>query len=77
MTSNRIVCGIAALSMAFSGLAFGQNDLDTRADRANRANLEGRPAVEGLKERQRNAELQRNDRRESGNDVGHLVCVLT
>jgi len=65
MTSNRIVCGVAALSMAFSGLAFAQNDLDARADRAARANLEGRPAVEGLKERQRNADNQRNDRREN------------
>ena len=65
MTSNRIVCGIAALSMAFSGLAFAQNDLDARADRAARANLEGRPAIEGLKERQRNADnQQRNDRRD-------------
>src|SRR6185369_9491119 len=42
-----------------------QNDLDARADRAARANLEGRPAVEGLKERQRNADNQRNDRREN------------
>jgi Ni/Co efflux regulator RcnB len=64
MTSNRIVCGIAALSMAFSGLAFAQNDLDARADRAARANLEGRPAIEGLKERQHN-DRRDQDRRDN------------
>jgi|KBSSwiStaDraftv2_1062776.scaffolds.fasta_scaffold116475_2 Ni/Co efflux regulator RcnB len=66
MTSNRIVCGIAALSMAFSGMAFAQNDLDARADRAGRANLQGRPGVEGLQERERNAAIQqRNERRDN------------
>ena len=66
MTSNRIVCGIAALSMAFSGVAFAQNDLDTKADRAGRANLQGRPGIEGLRERERNAaNQQRNERRDN------------
>ena len=66
MTSNRIVCGIAALSMAFSGLAFAQNDLDTKADRAGRANLQGRPGIEGMRDRERNAEIQqRNERRDN------------
>jgi len=36
MKDQTIVCAIAALSMSLSGVAFGQNDKDVRADEANR-----------------------------------------
>ena len=45
MTSNRIVCAIAALSMAFSGLAFAQQDKDVRSG-GGRAGVDER-AIEG------------------------------
>lgn len=40
--SKRFVCTVAAMSMAFSSLAFAQDDKDTRADRANAAERAGR-----------------------------------
>ena len=36
MKNQTIVCAIAALSISLSGVAFGQNDKDVRADEANR-----------------------------------------
>ncbi len=68
MTSNKIVCAVAALSMSLSGLAMAQQDKDVRSD-SMRANLEGRSGVEGPREPGRHPALndnQRNDRRDYG-----------
>src|SRR5260221_4750489 len=69
MTSNKIVCAIAALSMSLSGLAMEQQDKDIRSDSMSRENLEKRSGAEVPREpgRRPNAnDNLRNDRRDDG-----------
>jgi Ni/Co efflux regulator RcnB len=67
MRHQAIISAIAALSMSASGLAFGQNDKDVRADRAGQGSYDVR-LPRHADPRDRPADHRRDDRREYRRD---------
>ena len=77
MKNQTIVGAIAALSMSLSGVAFGQNDKDVRADEANRREhlplrqqqqLDRQDRARAQPERREGRNESRNDRRDDRRD---------